>query len=127
MRKLGLMLMMALLMMTLTACKSNPSESELYETLFSYFQSAGYDCVLMDVDADQEVPIHEAESWKMLKLDDHEMLIYFDESNRADYLLTTIDQTKYGKATHFGLRFILVYEGDDIGILDWMNQIDQME
>ena len=46
------------------------------------------------------------------------VLVYFDESNRADYLSGLIDKDEYGRVAHFGLRFVLVYDGSDPDVLD---------
>ena len=52
-----------------------------------------------------------------------EVLVYFDESNRADYLSGRVDAERYGLATRFGLRFVLVYGGEDEGVREALENI----
>lgn len=52
-----------------------------------------------------------------------EVLVYFDESNRADYLSGRVDTERYGLATRFGLRFVLVYGGADEGVREALETI----
>jgi len=72
------------------------------------------------------VPIYKASSWKKLMLSDEEVLVYFDESNRADYLVSGIDPAGYSFVGPFGLRFVLVYQGADSGVLEALNAMPEV-
>jgi len=121
MRKKGaLLILLALALLTLGSCKQNPSEEKLFSKLIGRFESAGYECALSKLeesDPERDVPIYNASVWHRLMADGEEILVYFDESNRADYLSGLIDEEKYGYVTRFGLRFVLVYQGDDADVL----------
>lgn len=115
--RLALTALLLAVLALLSACKANPSEEELYARLFAHFQSAGYTCELAAVDEGRDVPIYNASVWRSLVLNGaEEVLVYFDESNRADYLASRIDTASYGYITRFGLRFVLMYQGSDEGV-----------
>lgn len=120
------LLLLALLLCTalmLCACKQNPSEEQLYAKLLACFEQSGYTCTLSPL-AEREVPIYNASAWKSLLLDGtQEVLVYFDESNRADYLSALIPAEAWGCVTRFGLRFVLVYEGTDADVLSALSRI----
>ena len=114
------MIVLALVLCALGNCKQNPSEEKLFSKLIGRFESAGYECALSKLEEsapERDVPIYNASVWHRLMADGEEILVYFDESNRADYLSGMIDEEKYGYVTRFGLRFVLVYQGDDEGVL----------
>lgn len=101
----------------LCACASNPPREALYGKLLDYFEGLGYACELSPLEGGREVPIYEAAAWDRLLLDvQEEVLVYFDESNRADYLSGRVDESRYGLCTRFGLRFVLLYGGADEGV-----------
>lgn len=107
----------------LCGCKQNPKN--LYAKLLSHFEERGYSCELAPLsDAERDVPIYNAGAWMSLLLNgEEEVLVYFDESNRADYLSGRIDEEQYGLATRFGLRFVLVYQGEDEGVIKALGEI----
>ncbi len=108
----------------LSACHENPTQEKLYRKLFDYFEGFGYSCSLQEAEPEQQVPIYKPSAWKKLLLNGEEVLVYFDDSNRADYLSEAIDEDAYGYVTRFGLRFVLVYGGDDAGVLKALNAIE---
>lgn len=118
-KRAALLALCLLTALMLCACKQNPSPEKLYAKLLGHFQAQGYDCTLEPLaDENRAVPIYKASAWKRLLLDGaEEVLVYFDESNRADYLSSLIDGETYRHVTRFGLRFVLVYEGEDAGVL----------
>ncbi len=122
-RTLGVICLAALVL--LCGCKQNPSQERLYSKLLAHFEECGYACELAPLsDAEQDVPIDSASAWTSLWLDnEHEILVYFDESNRADYLSGRIDQDQYGLVTRFGLRFVLIYQGDDENVVKALERI----
>lgn len=122
-RRLAALLLLVLL--TLCSCKQNPSQEQLYAKLFTYFEQRGYQCSLSPAPEDLDAPIYKPQVWQCLTLNDQEtVLVYFDESNRADYLSEGIDPETYGYATRFGLRFVLVYQGEDEGVLNVLEGIE---
>ncbi len=122
-KRLMLLFMLAVLMLTLCACHENPSQEQLYSKLFAHFESHGFTCRLEPVAQDREVPIYKASAWQKLMLDEEEVLVYFDDSNRADYLSTFVNEDVFGPAWRFGLRFVLVYNGSDGQLLKALNAI----
>ena len=110
--------MLAAMLVLLCACHENPSQEQLYSKLFAHFESYGFTCQLQPVEAERDVPIYKASAWQKLMLDGEEVLVYFDDSNRADYLSEPIDENVYGQVTRFGLRFVLVYPGNDARVLE---------
>ena len=123
-KRLALVLMLLTLAAAACACHENPPQEQLYARLFAHFESFGYACSLQEVEAQRDVPIYQPSVWKKLMLDGEEVLVYFDESNRADYLSAGIDEEAWGYVTRFGLRFVLVYAGDDAGVLKALSAIE---
>lgn len=111
------MLLVSMVLM-LCGCKQNPPEEKLYAKLIGHFEKYGYTCSFADVDEQRQVPIYKPEAWKSMMLDGEEVLVYFDESNRADYLADGIEKADYSFVGRFGLRFVLVYEGNDTKVLE---------
>lgn len=110
----------------LCACKQNPTEEVLFAKLLDHFQQRGYSCTLSRVeDTGRDVPIYKASVWHSLMLDGEEVLVYFDESNRADYLSEPIDESVYGHKARMGLRFVLVYPGENEGIVQALKELPQ--
>ena len=110
--------------MLVCACAANPPHEELYQKLLNYFESLGYSCELTPLADGRDVPIAGPDAWDSLLLDGREeVLVYFDESNRADYLSSRVDAERYGLATRFGLRFVLVYGGTDEGVREALEDI----
>lgn len=109
----------------ISACAANPPREELYQKLLGYFEGLGYVCKLSPLaDSGRDVPIAGPDAWDSLLLDGREeVLVYFDESNRADYLSGRVDGERYGLATRFGLRFVLVYGGEDEGVREALENI----
>ena len=110
----------------LSGCKQNPSEQQLYARMTEYFETLGYTCSFSAVEENTEVPIYLPSSWKALRLDGEEALVYFDESNRADYLASLIDAETYSFVGQFGLRFVLVYRGSDPGVLQALQTMPEV-
>ena len=114
--------LLAALALTLTlclcGCARSQSKEQLYQKLMKSLQEQGYACVLGTAEAGETVAIYDASVWDMLTVGEERVLVSFDESNRADYLCSQIDQAVYGYARPFGLRFILNYRGSDAGLLN---------
>ncbi len=113
-----------LVLLAVSACHENPSQEQLYSKLFAHFESFGLACELQPIEEEQPVPIYKAAAWQKLMLNGEEVLVYFDDSNRADYMSTFVDEETFGPAWRFGLRFVLVYGGNDPDVLDALNAIE---
>ena len=116
--------MLILVMVTICACHENPSQEQLYSKLFSYFENRGLVCELQPLEQEREVPIYKASAWKKMLLNEEEVLVYFDDSNRADYLSSFVDEDVFGSVWRFGLRFVMVYNGTNPDVLDALNAIE---
>jgi len=125
-RKIALAALLLCVMALLCGCRQNPSEEKLYARMTEHFAKHGYTCSFAAAEADRDVPIYKASSWKKLMLSDEEVLVYFDESNRADYLVSGIDPAGYSFVGPFGLRFVLVYQGADSGVLEALNAMPEV-
>lgn len=123
-KRLWLIGMLGVLMLFLCACRQNPTEEQLFSKLIAHFEDRGYSCTLSLLDDPQrDVPIYKPEAWHKLMVSGEEVLVYFDESNRADYLSDPIDESVYGHVSRFGLRFVVVYEGHDEGIIKALDEM----
>ena len=109
----------------LCACAQNPTQEKLYAKLLSVFTDAGYSVSLSTVSEGQPVGIADASRWQQLTVGEETVLVYFDESNRADYLKTFVDQEQFGLVTRFGQRFVLTYAGDDAALIRLLQAMDQ--
>ena len=123
MRKCVVFFMLLCVLMLMCSCKQNPSDSELRARLTGYFSDCGFECGFAALEEEREVPIYQSSAWQKLLLDGEEVLLYFDESNRADYLTQGIDRSQYSFAGHFGLRFVLVYEGENAQVLKALEEM----
>ena len=122
-KRLALGCVLLALLMLLCACHETPSQEKLYQKMFDHFESWGFHCQLQAVEEESEVPIYKASAWQKLLLNEEELLVYFDDSNRADYLSTFVDEERFGRAWRFGLRFVLVYDGMNETVLNALNAI----
>lgn len=125
-RKLSLVLVLAL-SLTLCACARNLSQDELYGKLFAYLAESGYPCELVENIEMPDPAIYDASVWRAISAGGETVYVYFDESNRADYLLSLIVQEQYGFATRYGLRFVLNYRGTDEGLLAALGDMNNDE
>ena len=116
--------MLVCVLLTVCACHENPSQDQLYRKLFAHFENHGFTCEMRPVETERSVPIYRSTAWQSLILNGEEMLVYFDDSNRADYLSTFVDEEMFGPAWRFGLRFVLVYGGDQPDVLAALNAIE---
>ena len=124
-KRLLLGALMAVVLCTACACHSNPTQEQLYSKLFAHFESRGFTCRLLPLEEDRTVPIYRAKAWNALMLGDEEVLVYFDDSNRSDYLSAFVDEETFGQVWQFGLRFVLVYNGESADVLSALNEIEQ--
>lgn len=109
----------------LCACAQNPTQEKLYAKLVSRFTDAGYTVNLAPVDDGIPVGIADTSRWQQLSVGEETVLVYFDESNRADYLKTFVDREQFGLVTRFGQRFVLTYAGSDAVLIQLLQEMDQ--
>ena len=126
-RKKTLLAMCLALCCLLCSCGENPPQEQLYAKLMGRFEEVGYTPVLSSVPEGQPVGIADASRWQQLSLGDGQepVLVYFDESNRADYLRTFVDAQKFGLVTRFGQRFVLTYAGSDQAVVNLLEEMDR--
>ena len=125
-KKCLLALVLLLAALCLSSCKENPSGEDLFEKLVAHFAGRGFTCALEPVETGRDVPIYNGSVWCSLKLNGEEVLVYFDESNRADYLSSFVDEECYGRVERFSLRFVLVYAGDDPAVQEALDAMDSI-
>lgn len=119
--------MLAAVVVVLCACHKNPAQEQLYSKLINHFENHGFSCALQPLQEDRAAPIYKASAWQSLLVNGEEVLVYFDDSNRADYLMNFVDEETFGPAWRFGLRFVLVYGGNDAQLLNALNAIENVE
>lgn len=123
-RKAAAALMLSLCLL-LCACGRQQPASDPYGKLTAYFTDAGFACAPDDEAPVDDPAIWEASAWRALDVGGETVYVYFDESNRADYLLAQIDQERFGFTARFGLRFILNYRGDNEAVLQALRDMPQ--
>lgn len=121
-----MLLVLGCLLAALSGCKENPPAEKLNARLMGYFADCGFQCSIEPLETEREVPIYNSSVWQRLLLDGEEVLLYFDESNRADYLTQGISPDAYSFAGHFGLRFVLVYEGENPQVLKALEEMPEV-
>ena len=119
---LAIMLVCCLL---LCSCAQNPSQEKLYAKLLGRFTEAGYTVSLTPVPDGQPVGIADASRWQQMTVGEETILVYFDESNRADYLKTFVNTEQFGLVTRFGQRFVLAYAGKNEALIELLQDMDQ--
>ncbi len=108
----------------LGGCKQNPPQERLYAKLVKHFEERGFACALLDEPPSEAMPIGGPSDWKALEVGTERVFVYFDESNRADYLSEQVDRRQYEAVAHFGLRFVLYYPGTDEEVLEALEEMD---
>lgn len=125
MKKSLLTVLLAALCLLLCACAAQRSEEELYSKLLARFNEAGYMPVVSALNDDSQVPFAGAAYWRQIDLGEEKVLVYFDESNRADYLKSFADAERFGTVVRFGQRFVLAYQGNDAVLTAFLQALDQ--
>lgn len=122
------LLAVLLLCLLLCSCAKNPTQEQLYAKLIDRFAQAGCPVTLAAVPEGQAVGIADASCWMQLCFADEAetpVLVYFDESNRADYLKTFVDPEAFGLVTRFGQRFVLTYIGSNDAVTALLKTMDE--
>lgn len=117
-----------LLCLLLCSCAKNPTQEQLYAKLIGRFAQAGCPVTLAAVPEGHAVGIADASCWIQLCFADEAetpVMVYFDESNRADYLKTFVDPEAFGLVTRFGQRFVLTYSGSNDAVTALLKAMDE--
>lgn len=114
------------LFVSLSACQKQ-TLSEQFQTLSQALNDRGYSHTVIAVPTlgqHFDVPIYDDSVWYMVTIDDEYLLVYFDSSNRAKQLAQQFcDDPSYGKSVAYGLRYILLYQGEDAAILQMLDEL----
>ncbi len=102
----------------LCSCSAAPRAEQLDKKIFDFFTERGLSCERANDAVIENPAIYDESVWYALNVNGEAVYVYFDESNRADYLSSGIDQGLYGYSTAFGLRYVLNYRGSDGKVLD---------
>ena len=121
----SLMSLLLALCLLLCACGQNPPAEKLYAKLLGRIADAGYSTTPEPVPEGMPVGFANASHWQRLQLGSETVLVYFDESNRADYLKSFVDPELFSTVTRFGQRFVLAYNGTDETIIRLLKELDQ--
>lgn len=118
---MGLALLLACL--CLCGCAQDKTPEQRDAKLLGYFTGLCLSCEYAPDVAVENPAIYKPSAWQTLLVDGEAVYVYFDESNRADYLLEGIDTDIYGYATRYGLRYVLNYRGDSEAVLEALRGI----
>lgn len=115
------------LLVSLSACQKQ-TLSEKFQTLSQALNDRGYPHTVVAVSTRGQhfdVPIYDDSVWYGVWLEDGEsLLVYFDSSNRAKQLAEQFcDDASYGKSVAYGLRYIILYQGEDAAILQMLDDL----
>ena len=119
MKKKSLIIMLFLLAIALCfMCSScQKTYQDPYITMANEFISRGFPVKILDVTPTTNVAIYTNEVWKCFEYKQEQIYVYFDESNRADYLCDQINKEQFTHVAPFGLRYVLTYNGTDAALL----------
>ena len=82
----------------LTGCFRATALKEPYAQIMQAFENGGFSVSLSEVSDGTPVAIGENSRWKALNTESgDEVLVYFDDSNRAEYLAGMVEPGPYGK------------------------------
>lgn len=115
------------LLVSLSACQKQ-TLTEQFQNLSQALNDRGYPHTVSAVSTmgrHFDVPIYDDSVWYEVLLEDGEsLLVYFDTSNRAKQLAQQFcDDPSYGKSVAYGLRYIILYQGEDAAILQMLDEL----
>ena len=119
----ALLLLALVLMLVFSPGAQEPQD--YFRPLLDFPARYGYSPVLapLNLPPDTKIPIYDQTVWHGLTLNGETLWVYFDTSNRANYLAQQFcTDEAYGKVIYVGLRFILCYPGGDEKILSIMDE-----
>ena len=121
-RMMAIVLLLMLLLMLVSCQKQD--EQIFFQPLFDFLESRGYTYTCEPLAAqgrNVSVPIYDESVWHSLMANDEELLVYFDSSNRANYLAEQFCGEEENVIC-VGLRFIVCYRGENAEILQMMKE-----
>ena len=122
-RFLGFAVLLLLCLILLTGCHATALK-EPYRQIMQAFEAGGFPVSLAEVSAETPVAIGETARWKALRTEEgEEVLVYFDDSNRAEFLAGMIEPGAYGSIFWYGQRYILTYAGSSEPLLDFLKTL----
>lgn len=108
----------------LTGCFRATALKEPYAQIMQAFENGGFSVSLSEVSDGTPVAIGENSRWKALNTESgDEVLIYFDDSNRAEYLAGMVEPGPYGQIFWYGQRYILTYAGSSQALLEFLHSL----
>ncbi len=123
-RSLILSFFLLLCLILLTGCFHATALKEPYQQIMQAFEDGGFPVSLAELPAETPVAIGEPARWKALRTEEgEEVLVYFDDSNRAEYLAGMIEPGAYGQIFWYGQRYILTYAGSSEPLLDFLKTL----
>lgn len=117
MKYLKLFALLLVLPVLMTACGRSDTETSRCGKLLICLKEKGFECQILPLEEARDVPIYKASAWQRLMLNEEEVLLYFDESNRADFHVANLRSRGYSHVARFGLRFVLLYEGENEAVI----------
>ena len=119
----GIGLWLIITMVLFSSCQPN-EEASVFQPLLDYAIAHGYEAVLTPLaETGEDVPIFNASVWYRLMLDQDEVLVYYDSSNRAKQLAAQFcNEPEDGHVYSIGLRFILLYRGDTAAMDEFLTE-----
>ena len=113
-----------LCLILLTGCFHATALKDPYRQIMQAFETGGFPVSLAEVSAETSVAIGETARWKALRTEEgEEILVYFDDSNRAEYLAGMVEPGVYGAIFWYGQRYILTYAGSSEPLLDFLKTL----
>lgn len=122
-KRVFLLLSLLFCLVALTGCFRATALRDPYAQIVEVFSGAGYAATLEDAREDVPVGIYNASVWKALRLGDETVMVYFDESNRAEYLANLIDESPFDVVTSYGQRYVLTYSGSDEALISFLEEL----
>ena len=110
-------ILVILILLVATSCQKQISLEQRYDEVISYFASRGINGRIDDAKENQRVAIYLPSAWKVFTYNNEEILVYFDESNRADYLSSIVDSSVFPYVANMGLRYVFTYSGNNNEII----------
>ena len=108
----------------LTGCFRATALKEPYAQIMQAFENGGFSVFLSEVSDGTPVAIGENSRWKALNTESgDEVLVYFDDSNRAEYLAGMVEPGPYGQIFWYGQRYILTYSGSSQALLEFLHSL----
>ncbi len=108
----------------LTGCFRATALKDPYAQIKQVFENGGFSVSVSALSDGTPVAIGDVSRWKALRTEDgEEVLVYFDDSNRAEYLAGMAEQGPYGQIFWYGQRYVLTYAGSSQALLEFLHSL----